>query len=239
LTEAVASEARSLRVFSANLLLGRADGGALSELLAELDPDVVALQEFAPQHEAAVRDLLPHGEAPTRESPMMALALRHPAAVERVPGAPRNVYRARLEPGAWPTLPASLEVLASHINAPHQLPPWRTFSTRRAQVRALLRHIEQEPALPRILVGDLNATPRWPAYLHLCRALEDAAIVAAQQQGRAPAATWAPRPAGPRWLRIDHALVRGVSVKSLQVVSIRGSDHAGLVVDLGPAAKEG
>lgn len=233
------SKPPSLRIFSANLLLGRADVGALAELLRELDPDVVALQEFAPQHEAAVRDLLPHGQAPLPESPMMALALRHPAKVERVPGAPQNVFRARLEPDTWPGLPHAFEVLVSHINAPHQFPPWRTFPTRRAQVRSLLRHIAAEPALPRILVGDLNATPRWPAYTRLCQALEDAAVVASQGHGRPPQATWAPRPSGPRWLRIDHALTRGVTVESVRVVPVAGSDHAALVVDLSLPAKEG
>jgi len=237
LTASIPGDGPRLRIFSANLLAGRADVSALAALLRELDPDVVALQEFTAEHEATLRSSLPYGDAPVGKGTSMALALRHPATVERVAGARQDVYRARLEPGSWPGLPSAVEIMASHICAPHLFPPWRTFPTRRAQVQAVLRHIGSEPDLPRVLVGDLNATPRWPAYARLSEALEDAAVVAAQRLGVRPDATWAPRRAGPRWLRIDHALVRGFEVHSLRVHEVIGSDHAALVVDLWPHSR--
>lgn len=232
MTDSTVCDGARLRIFSANLLHGRADVSALSEQLNTLAPDIVALQEFTPQHIDAVRALLSHGEAPLAASRGMALALRHPASLEAVSRAGAGVFRALLEPDSWPGLPAPLEVLASHIRAPHSFPPWRTFAARRAQVRGLMSHIEQNPSLARVLVGDLNSTPRWPAYRLLSGALEDAAVVAAQQRGRQPQATWSPRRHGPRWFRIDHALVRGVRVQDLRVVRVVGSDHAGLVIDL-------
>ena len=44
--------------------------------------------------------------------------------------------------------------------------------------------------------------------------------------------TWAHFQWGPRWIRIDHAVVAGATPVSTRVVPIRGSDHRSLVVDL-------
>jgi endonuclease/exonuclease/phosphatase (EEP) superfamily protein YafD len=84
-----------------------------------------------------------------------------------------------------------------------------------------------------VLVGDQNTTPRWPAYRRLASTLTDAALETARREGRRPGRTWGLR-YGPRLLRIDHALVAGVTVDDVQVLPIAGSDHHALVVDVRP-----
>jgi endonuclease/exonuclease/phosphatase family metal-dependent hydrolase len=81
-------------------------------------------------------------------------------------------------------------------------------------------------------VGDLNSTPRWPAYRRLAGELYDAAVIAAARSGRAPAPTWGPTPRSPRLLRIDHVLTSACDVLDFQVVPVAGSDHSAVLADL-------
>ena len=52
----------SLRILSANLASGGADPEAFAELVRRCEPDVVAVQELAPNQADALARLLPHGE---------------------------------------------------------------------------------------------------------------------------------------------------------------------------------
>ena len=81
-------------------------------------------------------------------------------------------------------------------------------------------------------MGDLNATPLWPVYRRLTRRLQDGAWDRRARQRRAARADVGPWPGAPRLLRIDHVLVRGVTVSAVRVVDLPGSDHSALVVDL-------
>jgi endonuclease/exonuclease/phosphatase (EEP) superfamily protein YafD len=81
-------------------------------------------------------------------------------------------------------------------------------------------------------VGDLNATPNWPAYRRLRGRFDDAAEQAARRVGRAPGRTWGPWPGSPRLLRIDHVLVQGLVGTGSRVLPLRGSDHSALVAEL-------
>ena len=97
-------------------------------------------------------------------------------------------------------------------------------------------HLRAFPERTCVLVGDLNATPLWPVYRRLSVLLEDAAVVHAARQGRRPERTWKLRIRGPRLLRLDHGLTRGVQVHDFQVLPVLGSDHFGILVEVSPSS---
>jgi len=220
-----------LRMISANLRHGRADPAALAELVMREEAALVAAQELGPRQADALAALLPHGKLePTADGLGLGLALARPGRVERLVLPHRSALVAELAPEAWPGLGAQIEVVNLHLSAPHTRIPW-SWRDRRGQVTGLLAHLAAQP-LPRVLVGDFNATPRWPAYRRLAAGLDDAAVIAAARRGAAPARTWGPHPRAPRLLRIDHALVDGLDVVDLRVVPLAGSDHSAIVVDV-------
>ena len=98
----------------------------------------------------------------------------------------------------------------------------------------MTRYLDQAPRPHRVVVGDLNATPVWPAYRRLAERLEDAAHSRATHVGDRPGRTWGPWPGSPRMLRIDHVLTAGFEIAHAEVVHIEGSDHAGVFVELHP-----
>jgi endonuclease/exonuclease/phosphatase family metal-dependent hydrolase len=221
-----------LRVLSANLLWGRADAGALVELVRALDVSVAAVQELGPLQAEALAAVLPHGKLePTPEGTGLGIALRHPGDMERLPLPQRDAHVARLSPAGWPGLARNVEILNAHLANPVIGVPagWRH---RRGQVAGLAAYLASAEPCPRALLGDLNSTPRWPAYRRLAAELEDAAVLAAARSGRAPAPTWGPYPGAPRLLRIDHVLVDAFDVLDFRVVPLPGSDHWAVVADL-------
>lgn len=216
--------APTLRLVSANLRNGTADPAAFAALVAALDPDVVAVQELAPEQADRLAAVLPHGKLePGRDYKGMGIALRQPAPVWRL----ALPYR-----GAWVAELGPLEVVNVHVLAPHVPPFWPALGIRRRQLRGLLEYFDGDPARRRVLLGDLNATPLWPLYRRLAARLADAAVEAARGNGARPRRTWAPWPWVPRLLRIDHALVSGLGVEAVRTVRVRGSDHDALVLDL-------
>lgn len=222
-----------LRVMTANLWAERSDPAALARLLEEEQPDVLAVQELGPAQAEAIASVLPYGRLePRRDCEGLGIALRHPAEVTLLQLPRRDARIARLAPGTWPGLEVQVEVVNVHVVAPHSLPPWRTFATRFAQVRGLGRWLDANPHPARIVCGDLNATPLWPAYRHLASRLRDLAAAHAEAAGRPPARTWGPWHGAPRLLRLDHVLASGGRVIELRALSVAGSDHSALVVEL-------
>jgi endonuclease/exonuclease/phosphatase family metal-dependent hydrolase len=221
-----------LRVLSANLRLGLADARAFATLVRELDVAVLAVQELGPLQAEQLAPLFPHGKLePTPEGTGLGIALRHPGEVERLALPERDARVARLAAGDWPGLTRDIEVVNAHLANPVIGIPasWRF---RRGQVDGLAAYLSSAEPRPRVLVGDLNATPRWPAYRRLAAELDDAAQIAATRRGRSAERTWGPYPGSPRMLRIDHVLVDGLEVLDFRVFSIEGSDHAAVVADL-------
>jgi endonuclease/exonuclease/phosphatase family metal-dependent hydrolase len=221
-----------LRVLSANLMYGRADAGALVELVRALDVAVVAVQELGPRQAEVLSAWLPHGKLePTADGMGLGVALRHPGEVERLPLPKRDAHVARLTPADWPGLARNVEIVNAHLANPVIGVPagWRH---RRGQVAGLAAYLASAEPCPRALVGDLNSTPRWPAYRRLVTELDDAAVLAAARSGRAPAPTWGPYPGAPRLLRIDHVLVDAFDVLDFRVFRLPGSDHSAVVADL-------
>jgi endonuclease/exonuclease/phosphatase family metal-dependent hydrolase len=219
-------------VLSANLCYGRADVTALLELVRSLDVTVVALQELGDAQAAALSALLPHGKLdPTPDGLGLGIALRHPGEVERLALPQRDARVARLRPEEWAGLSRPVEIVNAHLANPVFNVPaaWRH---RRGQVAGLAAYLASAEGAPRALVGDLNSTPRWPAYRRLALELEDAASLVAARSGRRPEPTWGPHPRAPRLLRIDHVLVDAFDVVDFRVFRLPGSDHSAVVADL-------
>jgi len=223
-----------LRILSANLMNGGADPAAFAELVRATGAEVVAAQELAPEQADALARVLAHGTLdPRRDHRGMGIALARPAHASRIRLRYRDAHAALLDPEQWPGLRTPLEVLNVHMaNAATLRRPLTQVARRREQVRGLLAHLDQSPEQTRVLVGDLNATPLWPAYRRLASRLEDLSALHARRRGSRPARTW-PRGLGRfRLVRIDHCLARGCEVARVEVLELRGSDHCALLVEL-------
>ncbi len=221
------------RLLSANLWNGRADPAAFAELIGELAPDVVAVQELSPEQADALATILPHGQLePSRDFSGMGIALRRPAVVERLSLPCRDARVVEFWPGDGSTTEHSIEVINVHIAAPHLWPTHLAIAHRRGQLRGLEAYLDTCPERPRAMVGDFNSTPFWLLYRRLAHRLMDAAIEVAHRYGNVPAPTWGPWPGAPRLLRLDHVFVHGLVVENFQVLELVGGDHAALVVDL-------
>jgi endonuclease/exonuclease/phosphatase (EEP) superfamily protein YafD len=218
---------------SANLCHGRADPERLVAQIRRLAVDAVAMQELGHEQAEAVSEALPHGVlAPDARAAGTGIALRRPAKIDVVPMTFRPLHTAQLGPADWPGLDGELELAATHFAAPHVKPYGTGFWRRRCQMRDIEHYLVSTPRERRVLVGDFNATPWWPAYKRIASHLTDAAVEVAQVRGRSLRRTWGPWPGSPRCLRIDHAFVRGVRPADFQVVPIDGSDHDAIVIDL-------
>jgi endonuclease/exonuclease/phosphatase family metal-dependent hydrolase len=223
-----------LRILTANLLGGRADAEALAELIERLRVDVAAVQELGEESARAIAEILPYGKLePDAEDTGLGIAMRRPGEVRRLPLPHRDAHVAELAPGDWPGLPGPLEIVNVHLQAPHATWPWVTLAHRRGQVTALTGYLSAAERARRVVVGDLNATPLWPAYRELARHVPDAIAAHARRRGARAARTWGPWPGAPRLLRIDHVLARGIAVLHAETVELPGSDHHGVLVEVG------
>jgi endonuclease/exonuclease/phosphatase (EEP) superfamily protein YafD len=222
-----------LRLMTANLFSGNTDPAALARLVEAVRPDVLAVQELGPAQADAIASLLPYGRLePRSDYDGMGIALRHPAPVANVPLRHREARVAQLAPGLWPGLDLPVEIVNVHVLAPHAPPPWRTFPIRHSQVSSLTSWLDANPHGARIVCGDLNATPIWPAYRRLAERLTDVTVSHAAESGARPRRTWGPWPGAPRLLRIDHVFASGGRVLDARTVSVAGSDHDAVLVDM-------
>jgi endonuclease/exonuclease/phosphatase (EEP) superfamily protein YafD len=223
-----------LRVLSMNLANGRADVSGIAALLESLEPDVVVVQELVPRQAELLGSLFPFGKLdPGSDDTGMGIALRHPASTWRLPMPFRDAYVAEILLPAWTAYGDGVQIINVHLAAPHIWPPGRTLARRRGQLQALEAHLDTG-CRPRLVVGDLNSTPMWPAYRRLRFRLADAAMEAARRSGARPLPTWGPAPGALQLLRIDHALVQGLGVGGVEVHRIPGSDHSALLVEIIP-----
>jgi endonuclease/exonuclease/phosphatase (EEP) superfamily protein YafD len=220
-----------IRVATVSLRKGLVPPRPVVELVRRLDVDVLSVQELTPRAERALRAA---GLA-------AALPWAHvvPARPGNIPAASGAVWT-RLPAQAAGAAPGTFEqptvllavpgTRAVEVTAVHTAPP----STSLRSVRNWAADLAVLPApdhdVLRVLAGDFNASPDHAALRAvLRRGWADAARLA----GRGRAWTWRPlRSPWPR-LTIDHVLVDPrISVASVQVVRVRGSDHRALVVDL-------
>lgn len=227
-----------IRVLSCNLYFGRADAAALQALLREQAVDIVCAQELTPRLARAIAELLPHGDLNDAGSPAgNGIASRLPVTVHRIPMRRRAGLVATLQPAEWQQIAEPLQIVNVHIAAPHLWPYYPSRTRRRQQLEALLADRAGADGMPHAIVGDFNASPAWAVYRRMRERYDDAAVVAAN--GSRPPRTW---PSLPRFgidglLRIDHCFVAGLEAVAARTVSVPGSDHRGLLVDLAlPAA---
>ncbi len=223
-----------MRLMTANLLhKNGATAQALRETLDIVKPDILAVQELTVPLLSTIADRFPHHlVAPRPDGPGIGMAAHRPVSWEELPMPRRSAVVATLQPGDWPEFTGPVEVIAVHLTNPIGGLPWTTTRARRAQVETIDRRMATSAVARRVLCGDLNATPMWPAYRRLRRHYHDGIGEVEAHQGRHPARTWAPLRKGPRLLRIDHVLVSGLRVVSAQTVPLAGSDHLAVVVDL-------
>ncbi|MCP3973224.1 MAG: hypothetical protein GY720_01885 [bacterium] len=216
-----------IRVLTANLFNGRAAIGSLRNVLEKEQPDVAAFQELDPAAARIVEQHFAHARLdPRRDHSGMGIAAQHPIEVDRFDMPHRDGWRALLRGSAWPQLDRDFEVINVHIQNPIMRPLRETARNRKGQVDRILEYTAAK-RMPRILLGDMNASPAWRTYKRLAEHLQDAAAAA----GTATR-TWGYRPWSPRMLRIDHAFVEGVVPLSTHTARIKGSDHSALIIDL-------
>jgi endonuclease/exonuclease/phosphatase family metal-dependent hydrolase len=150
------------RILSANLANGLADPDAFAGLVEAVEPDVVAVQELSPAQAEALARVLPFGKLdPSLDHHGMGMALRAPGSVRPLRLPYRAAFVAELT-GRGDDEP--VEVLNVHLAAPHVRPVVQRMRDRRGQLRDILAYLDATPRRQRVLAGDLNATPLWPAY---------------------------------------------------------------------------
>ena len=222
----------SLRILSANLLNGAAVPAPFAAMVQTLEADIVSVQEVAPNQAAALRSVRPFGRIdPAYNCRGMGIVARRPVAVRTMGLPDSDGYIAEVHPDEWPGLRTSLEIINVHIAAPHHFPYLRPLRWRRAQLRRLQEYLDHGGYVPRILVGDFNATPLWPVYRRLATRMTDAALAVAQRKGVRPEKTWGWGEDTRKLLRIDHAFVSRITIADFQVVPVSGSDHSAIILD--------
>ncbi|MEV1108818.1 endonuclease/exonuclease/phosphatase family protein [Micromonospora sp. NPDC049751] len=217
----------TIRLLTANLLAGAADASALVELVRRHRVDVLTVQEFTPDAQAALDRLgldrlLPHRQLNAHVgTPGSGLYSRWPISDVGI----RNnrgqggwgftqAYGTVAVPGAPP-----VRVESAHPSAPSaldQVDAWRTDLT------------AQPPATPdgelRILAGDFNSTLDHGPLRALLRT---GYVDAADATGKGLTGTWGPYDGdliAP--VTIDHVLVdRRIAVDTVKVLALPGSDH--------------
>jgi endonuclease/exonuclease/phosphatase family metal-dependent hydrolase len=220
-----------VRIATVSLRKGRVRPAPVLDLVRRLDVDVLSVQELTPRaerglHAAGIGDLLPWAHViPARPGSVPAASgaiwTRLPAvAAGAVPGTFEQPTAVIEVPGAQPI----------ELTAVHTAPPATSPRSVRNWAGDLAALPAPDQEVLRVLAGDFNASLDHAALRAvLRRGWTDAAL----RTGRGLAWTWRPlRFPWPR-LTIDHVLIDPrISVASVQLVPLLGSDHRALVVEL-------
>jgi len=220
---------RSFRLATANLLNGRVDAGHLAAIIDRVRPDFFVAQELGPDAADVIAGAFPHHRLhPALDHRGMGIASRFEAEFGSLEIPWRSGLWARADVGSRQLVLATL-----HLINPIDFPWWVSARRRVDQLDALTTWVDAtvgEGAF--VLAGDMNASPVWPVYRRLTERWEDLVVGAARRSGTSSGPTWGWRPGWPRMLRIDHVLGAGVKGIATTVETLRGSDHAAVVVDL-------
>lgn len=113
----------------------------------------------------------------------------------------------------------------------HAMPPSRgDFAVKRNEQLAAAARVLATEEGPKLLVGDLNATPWSPYFLRLVR---DAGVIDPRRQGFGRVPTWPAQVPSLLRIPIDHILAGGgLEVVRLSAGGKIGSDHLPLIADL-------
>lgn len=220
-----------LRVLTANLLVGRAEAGAVADLVRRTDADVLFVQELTDEAEvrlerAGLSDLLAHRLThPVAEGPRgSGIYARYPLTLE-APAEPAAA--AQITAGLH--LPTGQVVHLVCVHTPSPKPLWNQLAT--ARWNGELAALPTPGRLPRILAGDFNATLDHAQFRRL---LNRGHVDAASQAGNGLVPTWGPRAQRrPAVLAIDHILVDArCAVLSTSAHRLTASDHRALFARL-------
>jgi endonuclease/exonuclease/phosphatase family metal-dependent hydrolase len=220
-----------LRVLTANLLVGRADAGAVADLVRGTDADVLFVQELTDEAEvrlerAGLNDLFAHRlthsvAAGPRGSGIYA---RYPLTCE-APADPASA--AQIVAGL--RLPTGQVVQLVCVHTPSPKPLWNQHAT--ARWNGELAALPTPDGRPLILAGDFNATLDHAQFRRL---LHRGHFDAASRTGNGLLPTWGPRAQRrPAVLAIDHILVDAQwAVLGTSTHRLSGSDHRALFARL-------
>jgi endonuclease/exonuclease/phosphatase (EEP) superfamily protein YafD len=208
----------TLRILSANLLVDRAHSDDLRQVIAASDPDVIATQEMGPRTASVIRETHNHGHLdPRRDYYGMGIATKVETQVQRLELEDRS---------GWTANVGGIQVVNVHLINPVD-PPWSEKKrTRRRQIEQITEYVAMLDG-PYVIIGDMNASPRWPEYRLLAELGSDAARATDSERP-----TWGPFRWGPRLLRIDHAFLLGARPIATSIAKISGTDHRALIVDI-------
>lgn len=222
----------TLRVLTVNLMGGHADASALVELVRRLNVDVVALQEFTPEGDAALRAAGLQRQLPFASSfpvPWVAgsaVVSRHPltsTSHRRLDGGALQAQATVEVPGAGP-----VEVESAHPAAPWGRPGMANW----------YRDLRSQPPATvdgplRVLLGDFNATLDHAA---LRRLVDTGYRDAASVSGSGLRTSWPSRWSS-RWppfpVTLDRVLAdRRIGIAAARPYPVAGTDHRAVYAEL-------
>ncbi len=217
-------------VLHANIMLGKADPGAIVAAVDRYESDVVTVVELTPSaHQglvaAGIEERLPYTFISASSGGNgTAIYSRHPITDEtRHHGYITELLSARVQlPGG----PCPL------VFAVHPVPPWPRDPSAWVRELAALRQLMDKIPLddgPVVVSGDFNATFDHKRYRDM---LSDRYRDAAIEVGAGHLATYSADTWYPPLIAIDHIVVSDAAVMDVGVVDLPGSDHRGIRADL-------
>lgn len=220
------------RVVTLNVHTANTRHDLVTSFLYAASPDVIVLSEVDDRwltQLASLTNTWPHTLAAPRDDNFgIALFSRWPLTDARV---------ACFGEAELPTIEAeiSLHGRSVHLVGTHPLPPSNAENAARRdeQLTAIARQLATRTG-PRLLLGDLNATPWSPVFRRL---LQQSGLVDTLP-GRGYQPTW-PADFFLFWIPLDHCLISpDLTVRDRRVGPRVGSDHLPLIVELAlPASK--
>jgi endonuclease/exonuclease/phosphatase family metal-dependent hydrolase len=214
-------------VLTANLYTGRAITSSFTAVLDRERPDIVVCQEVGTDAAAMLERRFGHGVVvgDDHHHTGRAMVSQFPIDVEEIEMAHRPGLATRVDVGG-----TGVELIGVHLANP--VMGIGAVLDRRRQVEAVISHVDRR-GTPAVVVGDMNATPAWPAYRRLRTRLRDGVSDARRNDGSSTERTWSVRPGWPALLRIDHILTAGVRLEDVAVHRVDGSDHRAVVATMG------
>lgn len=235
---------QTIRVMTYNALGYNPDTEGTIRVVEQMNPDIIALQELAPEHATALEKALgakyPHRRMDARKGVTgSGIMSRYPL---------RDINAQSLLTSAWIGTPMAVEI--DVLGKPLQFVNFHTYAgpmytrIREDQCRLLAEFAAAHPG-PLIFAGDLNATDQNTAYAIVTRSMHDAWREAGWGMGHTFPGKPTPDIGGsrpvilgipvPQWLvRIDYIFHSNslVTIDAQMGPGDAGSDHRPVVVTL-------